>query len=745
VAGESNPVPSRSRMVPSGRRQVVVIVAAWLVAVAAVLAPATAPLVRAAGDGLELATAATYTIAPARHAILVAVDVTARNNKPNVSAGGVVTKYFYEGARVAIQLEATNVRATSGGVRLTPTMKPADGYSVLEVRFRSSLFYHQSTTVHVTFDLPGGAPRSKSDIRVGTAFATFVAWAFGDGGSVKVVVPAGFDAEATGSDAAKSTSGGKTVFRATGITDTASWYLAVNADRKSALTNDRLDLGDGEHILIRAWPEDAKWKKQVSDLLARGLPELVDQIGLAWPVAGDLAIFEVHTPLLEGYAGVFFQGQDRIEVSEDLDDLTIIHEASHAWFNSDLFDGRWINEGLADTYAARTLDGLGDGSWAPDPVSPTDRAAVRLADWVHPGRISDNETEAREQYGYDASWTVIRSILTEIDEARMQDVLKAAQAHEIAYVGAGTPETVTGSNDWRRLLDLLDEVGHSQRSDELFRSWVVTPAQAGLLDERATARTAYAALVTAGGVWRAPFYVRGPLGDWSFQAATDRIAQATGLLGRRDGIAAIAAPLGVSVPGDLRGAYEAARDSLDEANHIADAETAAVRALATATEAVGAARAPLMTLGLLGTAPEADLSAARLAFSAGTTDALARALAVTALIDGAVSIGRGRFIAAIAIVVAIVVLLVIAFVVIRRRRRQRLALELAATGGGAAGGGEAPGGGEATAAGDMPVAASGGEAPYATLADPTDERDATDAETATDASGPPPADTGDAS
>ena len=133
----------------------------------------------------------------------------------------------------------------------------------------------------------------------------------------------------------RSTSGGKTIFQATGITDIASWYLVVNADRKSALTSDRIDLSGGEHLVIRGWPEDADVAASGSrDLLTRGLPELVEQTGLKWPVAGDLSIFEVHTPLLEGYAGVFFQGQDRIEISEDLDDLTIIHEASHAWFNN---------------------------------------------------------------------------------------------------------------------------------------------------------------------------------------------------------------------------------------------------------------------------------------------------------------------------------------------------------------------------------------------------------------------------
>ena len=57
---------------------------------------------------------------------------------------------------------------------------PRDDYSILEVTFRNGLFYRQTTKVRVTFDLPGGAPRSTSPVRVGSAFATFVAWAFGD-------------------------------------------------------------------------------------------------------------------------------------------------------------------------------------------------------------------------------------------------------------------------------------------------------------------------------------------------------------------------------------------------------------------------------------------------------------------------------------------------------------------------------------------------------------------------------------
>jgi hypothetical protein len=728
-------------------RQVLIVLAASVLALGGALAPERAPVAGAASDGLQLTTAATYTIVPARHVVHVAMVLTARNNKPNVTAGGIVTKYFYEGARLAIQSEARNVRATVSGVRLTATTKAADGYAVLEVRFRSSLFYHQSTTIQVGFDLPGGAPRSTSDIRVGTAFATFVAWAFGDSGSVRVVVPAGFDAETTGSTVTKTTSGGATIFRATAIADVGDWYLVVNADRESALTDDRIDLSGGEHIVVRAWPEDTTWRREVGNLLTRGLPLLVDEIGLNWPLAGDLPVVEVHTPLLEGYAGQFIPSQQRIEIGEDLDDHTIIHEASHAWFNGALFAGRWIDEGLADTYAVRTLDSLGlPDDRKPGPVSPTDKAAVRLADWVHPGRITDATTEAREQYGYDASQTVLTALLADVGLDGMQRVFAAAQDHRIAYVGAGTPETATGDNDWRRFLDLLDELGHSTRADALFRQWVVDGAQTNTLDDRTTARAAYEDLVTVSAGWKAPFFVRAPMSDWDFATATTRIEQARTFIDRKVEIEAGAGLLQLTPSADLQDAYEDARDSLDNANRMADNEIASIHALVTATQAVQEPRAPLVVLGLLGTTPEAALAAARIAFTNGSPFAADQAKAVTALIDGAVEIGRGRLVAAIVVLVAAVVLLVLTVVLLRRR--SRLHREQAAGGDGAI----LP----AVAGGSIPAGAA--EPPYATLADQSDrpldpdDPDAgpgtTEPDPATDAgdaNGPPPAARGDAS
>jgi hypothetical protein len=653
---------------------------AALVAVAAALAPARAPTVAAAEEpGLSLATAATYTAVPASRVIRVAIVVTATNTKPNRTSGGIVTRYFYDGARLAIHPEARNVAARDGATKLTTKLEPADGYTVLDVRFRSSLFYGQTAEVRVTYDLPPGAPRSASDIRVGTAFVTFVAWAFGDRASVKVEVPSSFDAEATGSDAIKGTSGGTTTFTAATIADVGRWYLVVNADRKNALTHDRIDLPGGEHLVIRAWPEDPDWSGRVRELLTKGLPELVDETGLDWPVDGDIDVFEVHTPLLEGYSGQFYPAERRIEISEDLDDLTILHEAAHAWFNGNLFEGRWINEGLADTYAADALHQVGEGEFQPRSVTPSDQGAVPLDGWTHPGRITEPEVEQREQYGYEASWSVIRSLFVELGPERMRDVLNAAEDHEIAYVGAGRAETLNRPSDWRFLLDLVEERGGAPGAEALFRRFVIRPEDAALLDARALARNRYADLVRAAGDWAVPYYVREPMATWQFDEAKARIEEATRIVAERDELTRVARALGLSPPVVLRPLYETARDSLDGAQSLITSELAAANALSVATSAVAAPRAPFVALGLLGEQPEATLAAARDAFSSGAPDAEARALAVTALIGNAVATGRGRAIAAALVVAAGTVLLLIVVLLVLRERRRRAARAIAAT------------------------------------------------------------------
>ena len=56
-----------------------------------------------------------------------------------------------------------------------------DGYR-LTIRVPRRHLLQETARVRLPFDLPAGEPRSDSDVRVGPAFATFLAWAFGDAG-----------------------------------------------------------------------------------------------------------------------------------------------------------------------------------------------------------------------------------------------------------------------------------------------------------------------------------------------------------------------------------------------------------------------------------------------------------------------------------------------------------------------------------------------------------------------------------
>ncbi|HET9615521.1 MAG TPA: hypothetical protein VFP22_11975 [Candidatus Limnocylindrales bacterium] len=712
------------------------VIAAILAAGLGLSAP-VAGSVAAESDGLTLATSTTYTLVPAAGRINVVVDVTARNTKPNRVSGGVVTRYFFDGFRLGVQPEARSIAATSGSARLSVTTKPLDGYTQVDVRFASGVFFNQTALVRVTFQLPGGKPRSSSEVRVGPAFATFVAWAFGDSGSVRIVVPSDFDTASTGSDVTRQLTADATVLTATGITEVTDWYVVVIADRPVGLTNVEVKLPEGEQLLIRAWPDDPVWLDRVTSLLRKGLPDLVAATGLRWPVAGPLSIVEVHTPLLEGYAGIFLEGQDKIEVSEDLDDLTIIHESSHAWFNSSLFDGRWIDEGFADTYASETLARIGEPGWAPGAVSPRDAAAVKLNDWRFPGRITDSQTDAREKFGYDASWTVIRTIVDEVGIARMRDVLDRAEKKQIAYVGAGTPEQVGGSADWRRLLDLVDEVGGSTQADDLFRTWVLSPGDVGLLDARSVARTKYAALVRHGSDWQPPIYVRLPMSQWSFATADDRIAEAEALLAKRDALGELATALGLRLPTDLRTAYQTASDSLAPAAALADREIGDVQAIQEATAAIAAPRDPVLSLGLIGTTPETQLADARAEVERADPGARAAANAVVAVLAGATEVGRERLLLAFTIaILAFIVVVVLAIAARRRRRRRVRAALLVATAEGSAG-----------APPDVPGEDTGSvaNAPYATLAAPAAGADPIGPASSSQPAVEPPSATGDAS
>jgi hypothetical protein len=395
---------------------------------------------------------------------------------------------------------------------------------------------------------------------VGRAFASFYAWSSGDRGTVRIEIPAGFDVDTYGDSVRTTKSGGRTILSAT-VDSTDRWSVGVYADNPKNLATRELDLADRESIVVRSWPEDKAWADHVSGLLTTALPTLEELLGLPWPVLGDLEVSEVHTPTLEGYAGIYDSTTDEIVITEDLDDLVIVHEAAHAWFDERLFDERWANEGLADLYASLTLEEGGQARRHAPEVSRTDKAAFPLLDWGPPQRIDDEETDAREDYGYDASWQLLEKLHAEIGDDGLRAVIRAAQAETIPYVGAGEAENLPGDADWRRFLDLLEEVGGSNAATDLFRTWVVEPTERSALQTRASMREAYAALVDAGDGWLPPLLVRSPMATWDWATARTRIAEAQKVLELRDRLASEASAAGLPAPTGLEALDDLATQS----------------------------------------------------------------------------------------------------------------------------------------------------------------------------------------
>ncbi len=651
---------------------------ALLAAALLAIAPSTAGPASAA-EPLRLAVDATYTVAPADARVRVRLEVAATNLKPSTAT----TFFFYDEIIVGIQPEAARIRASDTAGRLVTVIRRRETYTSVGVSLRSRLLYRQTASFEIRFDLPGGEPRSTSPIRVGEAFATFGVWAWGDSGrsSVEVRLPPGFESQVIGDslEVEKREDGWR--LRAEPA-EPYAFYAIVDADNAAAYGRTRISLGGGVELVVLAWPEDGVWQTTVATTLESGLPLLRDLIGLDWPVLHDLEVRERYTPALEGYAGVFYTDES-IDVSEELDPLVIVHEASHAWFNNDLFAGRWIYEGLAQEYAWRVISSVGGDAPNPTRPSPDDPAAVALTDWSHPGVIRDQETEAYERYGYDASWWVVHEIAAAVGDDRMRHAFDSAVRNTTAYLGAGAPEQHLGPDGFARFYDLVEDVTQppSERIDEVFRTYVMTPAQTVLLDARTEARAAYRELLSAGAGWLPPWYIRRPMEAWQFPQAMDRMGEATAVLELRDEVDAAADAQGLQPDGTLRSAYESAGGGFEAATAIARQELAALAGIDEARRRLAAERDLLTTIGLLDATPEAPYDEARTAFEAGDLE-LALSLAATsvATIAGAQAVGQERVVLGAAVAAGVLLLLLAAALLLRLRRRRRLALERAVIG-----------------------------------------------------------------
>jgi hypothetical protein len=643
-------------------------------ALAGALPMGVAPPAAAADGGLVVIAQTRYQVLPAEHRIHVTIAAVATSLEPDTPEGQV----YYSGLTFAVPAGASNVAASSAGQAISAQIQSADDdFTAIEVGFGRRVFYRQSYPYTVSFDLvdPGG--EGTRDLRIGSSLAAFPVWAFGTGGepggSVRVVLPEGYTPDVQGFAMTEGELPDGGVLLSAQPDDPLAFFAYVSADRPGAFANRSMALdvnGTRAQLLIRAWDDDPEWDRQVTRLLRRGLPTLQSLIGVDYPVRGRLSVEEAATSRLGEYAGIYNRVTGVIRVRYDADAFVTLHEAAHLWFNSDLFEDRWIGEAWAEFYAVAAGRRIGASGTVFDLTDELLEARIPLNDW---GAVGVESLQV-EDYAYAATSELARRIAGRTDLASLREVWQAADAAEMAYQPIhaneapvrGVPFDLPG---WQRLLDLLEERTGEPYTD-LWQDWVVNRDQQTLLAARQAARHAYAETVAAADDWELPESIRTDMGAWQFDEAREALDDAADVLEDRDRIEEAAAELELTPPEALRAGFEG-DDGLQVAAEEADAERGALTALATATAQLADEPELVEAIGLLGQEPGADLAAARDAFEAGDLDqanaAAARAADARAAADDA-----GRF--RVVIVgggILVLDLLVLGLLFGRRQRRHR--------------------------------------------------------------------------
>jgi hypothetical protein len=638
----------------------------------AVRLPAVGPLAAAEDltPGLTVRSEVTFTVDLPASA--VHVDYTA--TLTSTMASTATMYYSFPQFQLGVLPGASAVTVTNGDGRTLSFTEVAgtDEYvPSLVVDLSPALLYGRTQTVHVTYDLVASDPRAASYAQVNAAQATFLVLPDGDPGqaSVTVVVPEGPEVDVVGGAMTETTEGGVRRWTAEAIEDPAEWRVQVVVRQDDELVESTLDIGDGLRVV--GWPNDPEWLSFTSDLALRGLPVLEDVIGMPWGSTGVREIREAATPSAFGFAGWYAEGTGVIEIDSALDAHVTLHEMSHAWFNGEAFQGRWLNEGLAEEFSAAAMEQLGMERPVPDAVDPSAAGAVRLDAWTDDAITDGTGTQdaATERYAYGAAWSVMHRIASEIGVDGLAAVVGAAIDGTDAYPATTDTVGTDGPTDSQRFLDLAETVGGSQQAVEVYRELVVAEDDASVLDTRAAARTQYQALLDAGDGWAPPAAVRDAMASWDFETAVAGMPRVAALLEARDAMAADLATVGTDLPAAMQTQVEGSTDLTTLEALMADAR-AATDALTAAVEAEEGA-GPVARVGLLVGGVGDSIATARRTLDEGGYAASEQAsLAATRGVEQA----PARGVMLLGGTLVLIVGTVVAVRVVRRRRTAREAL-----------------------------------------------------------------------
>jgi hypothetical protein len=645
-----------------------VLAAALVLALAVTIASPATPA--RAADGLTIEAATVYRVDPAAAVVRVQIDLRLTNTVADRVTGDRVLRTTFTGLSVPLQAGAEEVAVTGRDGTPTLTVEPLDIGVLAKVELARALTHDRSTTVTLTYVLRGAEPRSENPTRVNAALQAFAVVATGDPdlGTIRVEVPTGRVIVTEGEPLLRQLVDGTDVLTSGAVADPAAFQSFVTVLDREGLESVPFEV-EGSRFTIEQWPGDTAWATFVQDAVSRGVPVLEDIAGTPWPREALTRITETPIGILEGYAGMFDDRAGRIELDEVLDTELVLHELSHAWLDETLFDRRWMFEGFAQELASTGAQRLGAPVTPMPTVSPDDPAAMPLDQWFAPAGADT----AEERFGYDASRTVADEIAGEIGTEGLTAVLLAAQAGTDPYDQEDPPPGTPPVVDWRRLLDLLEEVGGAQDAEQVLRAWVLTQDQADELGARTAARQDFETVAGEPGGWEPPELITDALTAWEFGDVARYVEAAREVLVARDDVLATALAAGVEVPIEAE-RYEQAIDvaALERlASDLGNTEGAIERYVAAET-AVDTADGLATRIGLIGEAPQTDVDRARQLLTDGRAeDAEGAAASAIAVIEHADDVGRSRLLRTGASALGVVVALVVLVALLRRRSARR--------------------------------------------------------------------------
>ncbi len=674
------------------RRGAIAAVGLWLLL--AIAGPVVSPSIgasAAAADApsLTVVSTARYDVQPSHKRVRVTVDLTATSHRTDT----VIRSYFFDRVVLGFLPDATHFTiAPPSGSKASPTIRVTSrtaARTLVSVAFGSKLRSGKSLALKLTFDLVDKGTAPSRAIRIGSAVATFPVWAVGTpdtpGSKVSVTVPADFRIEVLGSKLAGPTKGpsGTQAFTSVALSAPAVFGAYVLADRPGAYRSTPVAVtvaGAPYSVVVRSWQDDAAFGKRVAGILRRALPALGTLVGAPPVAAGTdgapLAVEEAVTRSAGGYAALFDGAAGRIQVAYDAAAAVVLHEAAHAWFNGGFVADRWAVEGFAAYYAGRAAGPLKIKVAALPLTAALLAKRFPLNAWASDTTGDATPDPTVDGYGLAASLGLAKLIGERVSPEGLTTVWKAIEAGEMADqppANGAAAETDPGGAtvpDWRTLLDLLETRTGKDLTD-LWRTWVVRPDEAPLLDKRAEVRAAYRSLVAQAGDWVLPKGIRVALDRWQFDAAAALIARTRAVLAARPALETAAAAIDVQLPPALRAAFESDAGPDAAATELAT-EKAALERLAAAIATRPVDPTPVERIGLIGVDPEAGIEAARAAFTAGDLNgAIVAADRSATTWVGALDVGRGRLALAAGILAGFAALVLLVTATRDRRSRAR--------------------------------------------------------------------------